>query len=448
VNFFKRSLIIIVSLIVASCSGTGTGNPLLGTVSGKLTTSTMAPGSGGSVNAASSAAVNVYAEDDSIVASANADSTGAYSVQVMPGDYTIEFSADGYRKRRHNISMGAKENLTFNDMLLSRPVEVVGGSVGSQILFAGADYTTGIVDGYDVTDGSHFTANLSVPRRYVASATIGNSLFFVGGYTNPGVSSVIDVYDSTMKNWSVRNLTTARQVDQVATIGTKLIVGGGFDGSGVNALTDVEIIDTSSWTTTNKTLSVGRHWAAAVSVGSKAYFIGGVHCWTLPACANNTIDIYDSGTDSISTITMPRNRTHHKATVMGTKIYIGGGDDGTNFLNIVDVLDTTNNSWTSLTLTTAPGQATIAGTVGSYVFFAGGNSLSNPYSKVISLIDTSTGIQSELNMSEGRYNIAVAIANGKAYLAGGDPAQGGNTDLIEVLDPSGPAVSIFSKDWF
>lgn len=445
---FKSILLITLGLLTTACSGTGTGNPLedgKGRISGKLTTSSSAGATGSVANAAS---VRVYSSN-TVTASTSTNSNGQYSVDVLPGNYEVEFEATGHRKRRHSITVTEGEIITVDDILLSRPAEVIGASVGNLILYAGSDYTTGIVDAYDVVSGTHFTANLSEARRYMATATIGANVYFIGGLKDgSNSSSAVDIYNSSSNTWSTQSLLTTRTVNNVATIGSKLIIGGGYIPSSSNALTSIEIIDTTSWTVTTNTLSTGRHWSATVAVGTKAYFIGGSHCWTF-GCENNTIDIYDSVANSISTISMPRYRHHHTAVAVGTKIYIGGGyDENSALLNVVDILETSNNTWTSTTMTTAPGQSAIAGAWGSYIFFAGGNTLALPFSDIISLYNTSTGTWTELSMSQGRYNIGLAIANGKAYLAGGSHPAGGETDLIEVLDISIPSVSIFSKSWF
>lgn len=442
-------LLFTLNLSLIACSGTGTGNPAtdsgLGIISGKLTTSSVAGVTG---TPAPSATVRVYS-GNSLVSSTTTNTSGDYSVSLSTGEYIVEFEASGARKRRRDVSVANGETVTVDGNLLSRPAEVVGIGVGNLILFAGSDYTTGVVDGYNVTTEELFNANLSEARRYIATATIGTSAYFVGGFKNPGVTATVDIYNSDTNTWSAKSLLTARQVDQVSVIGTKLIVAGGFSPSSSNALNSVEIIDTTSWNISTKSLSIGRHWSATVTAGTKAYFIGGAGCWTMPACASNTIDIYDSVADSISTITMPRIRHHHKAVVVGSKIYIGGGFDETNSaLTIVDILETSDNSWTTTTVTTPPGSATIAGKLGDKIFFAGGNSDSNPYSDVVSIFNTSTGVWTERYLSLGRYNIGLAIANEKAYLAGGSPSSGGNTDLIEVLDASEPSVSIFSTLWF
>jgi hypothetical protein len=343
------------------------------------------------------------------------------------------------------------QSTTSSQVTLSRPGEVAGASVGNQFLFV--NYATptipAVVDLYDFSTGIQSSASLSESRTYISTATIGNKVFMVGGFNfsvSPGApSSTIDIYDGVTGNWSTQTLLTARMIDQVAVVGTKLLVPGGFAG-GSNALSSFEVIDTSNWTKVSKSLSVGRHNMAAVAVGSKAYFIGGMPCWLAPVCPpSNTIDIYDANTDTLSTITMPHSRTHHKAVVNGTKIYIGAGADGTHHLDVVDILETSDNTWTSTT-TTARGQSATAGSVGQYVFFAGGSSSTSPYSDTISVLDVNTGIWSELNMSFGRYNMGTAILNNRAYLAGGDPSSGGNTDLIEVLDFSNQSISIFETE--
>lgn len=366
------------------------------------------------------------------------------------------------------ILISQNATVSFNHPLkLSSQREVSGANIGSKIFFpygSSPDYSSAPVEIFDTATGEYRSEPIPNPIGQSAIATIGDNLFLIGGYEyigipSPGqvnagqktygVSSKINIYNSVTHTWSSQLLSTPRLGMQVAVIGTKLLVPGGWSGGrGDTFLSDIEIIDTASWTKTTKTLSVGRIGAASAVVGTKAYFIGGIHSYDSSGNTSNivdgTIDIYDSNSDSISTITMPRKRAYAATVVVGTKIYIGAGSNQDDSIQgIVDILDTTDNTWTSAKIADH-GNGAVAGIVGKYVFFAGSGTgaYATNTANIISILDTTTGGWSEGRMSLSRYNMGLAIANGKAYFAGGDPLAGGNTDVIEVFDSISKTISV------
>lgn len=337
------------------------------------------------------------------------------------------------------------------DPKLTSTGEPVGVGVGNKLLFANNSEPlapAGGVDIFDLETGKKTSASLSERRVDVAAAAVGNRAFFVGGQLMPVTTNVvysftIDVYSADSDLWSSQTLLTARSVDNLAVVGTKIIVPGG-NGGGANALSNFEIIDTADWSKSTKSLSVGRALMATVAVSGKVYFIGGVSCWS-PACVTNTLDIYDTNTDSLSTIAMPRYRARHRAVVNGTKIYVGAGDDGTTALDVVDIFETLDNTWTTTTMS-VHGSSTTAGSIGPYVFFAGGSAdLAPQILSAISILDVSSGQWTQSEMSVGRYNMGLATKGSQAFLAGGAVSPGGTTDLIEVLEPTTGKVGSFSS---
>lgn len=358
-------------------------------------------------------------------------------------------------------SISRNDTSNLSQFKLTRPAEVVGASIGSNVFFAGGDYLTGLVDVFNSSTGSHSVEFLSEPRTQVASATIGDKLFIVGGYkyigtpaegqVNAGqpqyaISDRIDVYNNTTKIWATESLFSPRSGMQVSTYGSKILVSGGWSGgSGTSFRSDVEIIDTSDFSKTTKALSRGRIGHASVVVGTKAYFIGGIHSYNSSGdtsdIVDGTMDVYDLSNDQLETIAIPHKRAYSLAVVYGNKIYIGGGTNSTNTLGgIVDIYDTQNNSWSSVNIA-SHGNGLVAGLVGNSIVFAGGTN--SPSS--VSIINPATNVVSIKSLNLDRYNLGMAISSGKAFLAGGaggsDPS--GSTDVIEVFDSSSLGLSIY-----
>lgn len=358
-------------------------------------------------------------------------------------------------------SITRNDTSNLSQFKLTRPAEVVGSSIGSNVFFAGGDYLTGLVDVFNSSSGSHTVEFLSEPRTQVASTTIGERLFVIGGYkyigtpaegqVNAGqpqyaISNRIDIYNNTSKIWTTASLLSPRLGMQVSTFGSKILVSGGWSGgSGSDFRSDVEIIDSLDYSKTTKSLSRGRIGHASVVVGDKAYFIGGIHSYNSSSDTSDiidgTMDVYNLSTDTLETLSIPRKRAYSLAVASGGKIYIGGGTNNSNTLGgIVDIYDTQNNSWSSVNIA-SHGNGLVAGLVGDSIIFAGGTSSPNS----ISIINTVTNSISIRTLNLGRYNLGMSISNGKAFLAGGtggsDPS--GNTDIIEIFDSSSYNVSIY-----
>ena len=79
--------------------------------------------------------------------------------------------------------------------------------MGNKVLFAGGQipengnvsYSNG-VDIYDTSTGSWSTATLSQGRYDLAATSVGNQVFFGGGFNGTSVTTAVDIY--TLQNYS------------------------------------------------------------------------------------------------------------------------------------------------------------------------------------------------------------------------------------------------------
>jgi hypothetical protein len=439
-NLVKIYLVLGLLLGFTACKTNSTSS----TGENVLVSGTVAPYEAASFSIHSSSADAVHVRfistiDDSVVAETDSDENNHYSVTIPSGTYVVEFSRTDFRTRRFTVEVGDSLDEAVDGILLSRPAEMVGASVGNKILFAGGDLTVTGVDIIDTVAGTSTLAALSDPRLYISSATSGDNVYFVGGFKDVnGFSSKIDVYNSVSESWTDHDLLQARQAYGVGIVGSKMIVPGGFSG-GANARSDIEIVDLDTWAVTTRSLSVARAHHSVSVVGNKVYIAGGVSCWT-SGCTSNTIDVYDVVADSITQITMPSERSHHQAVIYGTKIYFAGGEGSST---AVDILETADNSWTSTTIPVAPGASAVSGVIGDRLFFAGGSSGVDQYVSAFSLYDVAANTWTSLSLSEGRYNMGVAVSGDKVYMAGGNPESGEETDIIEIFNNITGGISIF-----
>ena len=153
-------------------------------------------------------------------------------------------------------------------------------------------------------------ATLSEARGGIAVGLVGNKIVFAGASSNSGQtnsSTRVDIYDINTNSWSMAELSLARQDFSVVTSGNKIFFAGGWEGNWWEyplMFTNVDIYDaaTDSWFV--KHLSEPRAWMGAASAGNKVFFAGGTNNSFLRA--SSTVDIYDTQTNSWSTICTKR----------------------------------------------------------------------------------------------------------------------------------------------
>ncbi len=227
-------------------------------------------------------------------------------------------------------------------------------------------------DRVDIYNGATGTwepyTQLSVARSGLAGATLGDMVYFAGGWAASGVSDRIDIYDSSTGTWSTDSLSLARTDLAAAAVGTKILFGGGWTDSAPTPRVDIYDSSTSTWTTTS--LSKGRGRLSAVTVGSKILFAGGESVTTGD---EDVVDIYDDSTGTWSTTTLSAPREFLGATVLGPKAFFAGGWDGKTGLpsSRVDIYDDISGVWSTASLQFSR-WGLAATTVDDRAMFAGG----------------------------------------------------------------------------
>lgn len=227
-------------------------------------------------------------------------------------------------------------------------------SAGGKILFAGGYQPgqpwppTSRVDIYDATTNTWSTAQLSLPRSFLATAVLGSKVFFAGGYAGGSPSSRVDIYDAVTGTWTTKDLSIARQRMAAAAAGNKVLFAGGSSGF-FKYSHQVDIYDGSNGTWAASSLSnrtpTGTVGMSATAIGNKIYIAGeasDADAWD-HGSFSSTINIYDVTTNtwSLSDLSIPRG--YMAAIAVGSKIYWAGGmskqppDPLTSLVEIRDV---------------------------------------------------------------------------------------------------------------
>jgi len=148
------------------------------------------------------------------------------------------------------------------------------------------------------------------------------------------------------------------------------LIAGGIESSKV-----VDIYDTVAESWSVATLSQNREKPTSAAVGTKAYFCGGSHDpgFSQTVYASNTMDVYDSLTNTWSVMTLPTPQFWDMtAAAVGNYFFIGAGIATWRiYSSHVDILDTTTGEWSNTTLSRA-GYDVVAVTVKNIVLFVGG----------------------------------------------------------------------------
>jgi N-acetylneuraminic acid mutarotase len=248
------------------------------------------------------------------------------------------YFAGGYNTEGISTTMDIYDRTTNSWTSISIPYSVFAlavTSAGSKLFFAQG--IPNVVDIYDSATNSWSTDSLSRGRSGLVTVSLGTKVFFAGGKNADGTfSNVVDIYDMGTHVWTATSLSRTGAYFAAATLGTKIFLAGGDNSTDVNnsnVSNVVDIYDTSSSTWTTDTLSQKRSGLAAVALGDKIFFAGGV----TPSFWSAVVDIYDVSTHRWKVEALTDARTGLSAASAGTKAVFAGGHFGTSSSGVVDI---------------------------------------------------------------------------------------------------------------
>jgi N-acetylneuraminic acid mutarotase len=220
------------------------------------------------------------------------------------------------------------------------------------------------IDIYDDSTNLWTTATLSSARFNPYSAVLGKKMYILGGQEGDsnGPSNKYDVYDTETNTVSVRDTMPFKPFNTcVATANNKILFAGGLD-SNYQATQTVQIWDVPTNTWSQDTLSGIRTNIQSIVMGSKIFFVGGLHSNGL----SDAIDIYDTNTRTWTHKTLSNARMYPMLAVVGNKLVIAGGIERFGFFGgfsaaffskNIDIYDANTNTWSASLLTEARGGA-------------------------------------------------------------------------------------------
>lgn len=216
--------------------------------------------------------------------------------------------------------------------------------VGSKIIVCGlsTDYKGNSLDKYYMYDELTETwtsGSLSEARSDIGVATDGNIAMFAGGYnTSSDISKRIDIYNASTDTWSIDSLSTPRLLASGSYANGKFVFAGGAN-AGTTSSTVVDIYDGSNWTTAN--ISEARGGAESAVINDDIYIVGGSKINIQAGSYTSfekTIDVYNTTSNTWSTLSLSAGRTAHAVESFGNFLYVAGGlSNGFSRLSSVEI---------------------------------------------------------------------------------------------------------------
>ncbi len=320
-------------------------------------------------------------------------------------------------------------------------------SLGNKIYFGGGYDGTqadGNIDIYDVDASKWTLAQLSVPRFNFAAASAGHKVVFAGGETDAAlpapVSSVVDIYDDDTKTWSTAHLSEPSYYLSAGSAGNKIIFGGGVVDTGVSY--NVDIYDAVNNTWAKHLLGDRRGHANIIGAGSKILIAGGLNGYTSTSSLDyffRSVDIYDVNTDSWSQANLSVARGGMGIAASGNKIVFAGGYTKNAAYNevlskTVDIYDASDDTWSTSQLAVAANYSCAAASGNKILFVRDQDFSSGSISGTVDIYDVVTGIWSSSTLSEPRVSMAAAGAGNKIVFAGGWSSVNGFSKTVDIYD--------------
>lgn len=254
---------------------------------------------------------------------------------------------------------------------------LAGAKAGNKILFGGGNnvsgYTTpspvySTVDIYDEQSLAHTVANLSEARSHLASISLDNNAYFIGGKTQNGFSAKMDVYNAVTNSWQVINLPRERGYAGAAMIGNNIYIAGGKNNAGNIRTIDIYNVQSGQWSSIE---TPNDHPIASVAaINNKLIVAGG------DGLNNKSADIYNSTTGQWTSVNLSDSRFNITVASANNKIVLLGGATtfpGTGIWNesgAIDVYNDNTGTWSAGGI--SPGvNGVMASSLGNKIVYVG-----------------------------------------------------------------------------
>ncbi len=208
----------------------------------------------------------------------------------------------------------------------------------------------------------------------------------------------------------------AREV--VVTNGRELVVLGGLDATKFSTAAVVRVDASTGTSRPAGTLAEAVHDAAGARLGNAVLVLGGGG-----PSENGTADVQTIPANGATTVVgeLPQPRSDHVAVTVGGKAYVLGGYDGHNI--IADVLSTDDGkSFTKVGALPVPVRYPAVAAVGKMIYLFGGvmNSQAGIDTSVVQRLDTANGkIEIVAQLPTSLSHASAMVLDGQVFVVGG-----------------------------
>ncbi|XP_069797514.1 kelch-like protein 12 isoform X3 [Narcine bancroftii] len=226
-----------------------------------------------------------------------------------------------------------------------------------------------------------FLSSITRKRRYVATVSLNDRIYVIGGYDGRSRLSSVECLDYTSDEdgvwYSVAPMNVRRGLAGATTLGDMIYVAGGFDGS--RRHTSMERYDPNidQWSMLGD-MQTAREGAGLVVANGVIYCLGGYDGINILS----SVERYDPHTGHWTHVTpMATKRSGAGVALLNDHIYVVGGFDGTAHLASVEAYNIRTDSWVMITNMTTPrcyvGAAVLRGRLYAIAGYDGNSLLSS-----------------------------------------------------------------------
>jgi N-acetylneuraminic acid mutarotase len=231
------------------------------------------------------------------------------------------------------------------------------------------------VEAYDPATNEWTTkAPLPTATHHPAAAVVNGRLFVIGGYTGGRMSStavpMVYEYDPSRNAWTARApLPTPRGALAAVVLNGRIHALGGSD-EGPTGVHEVYDVASNRWTAANP-MPTPRDHLAAVAFQGRVWALGGRTSFT--GQQFDKVEIYDPATNSWQTgPPLPGGRGGLAAAVLADRIFVFGGEAPFRIFNATEMYEPAGNRWIVKAPMLTPRHGIGAAVAGGRIYVPGG----------------------------------------------------------------------------
>jgi uncharacterized repeat protein (TIGR03803 family) len=261
-------------------------------------------------------------------------------------------------------------------------------------------------------------AALPTAVQWPMTATIGNLIYVVGGYTTSAAVADNQIYNPATNKWTTGTaLPAATAQGATAVVNNILYIFGGSDNGGGTVSNAVYAYNPTTKAWASKTaMPTARCSVTAVVEKGIVYVIGGYNGNRL-----NTVEAYNPATDTwAAEAPMLTGRSEISTGLIGTTIVASGGFTSGGVTGDTEGYNATTNTWSALTADSVHRNGACAGAIGANLYAVNGNDNSNNAFSVNEAFNLAANKWTTLAASpQSMTDAGPAVYGGQLYCFGG-----------------------------